>query len=94
MATTATPTPFSSEFALRGATRRLVRSMWSRAVALARAAVHRREVQNLLELDERSLRDIGLSRRDVMGALNQPYGVDPSVFLLGRSVPRRSRLLS
>ncbi len=60
--------------------------------AFVRAITHRREVRQLLELDERSLRDIGLVRSDVIGALDQPWVKDPSAILLVRSVDRRSRL--
>lgn len=70
----------------------LARFVRSKLVALVRVVAHRRDVRTLLELDERSLRDIGLSRSDVIGALDQPFGVDPSVILTVRSVEQRSRL--
>ena len=63
-----------------------------RAVALlARAVRNRREVMHLLELDDRSLKDIGLVRNDVAGALDAPLSRDPSVLLRLRSVERRAR---
>jgi uncharacterized protein YjiS (DUF1127 family) len=57
-----------------------------------RAARHRREVSGLLELDERSLRDIGLMRSDVAGALAGPISEDPSVWLRNRALDRATRL--
>jgi uncharacterized protein YjiS (DUF1127 family) len=64
----------------------------ARAVAgFARGIAHRRRIQSLLELDERALKDIGLLRNDVLGALAQPLFTDPSTVLLIRSVERRAR---
>lgn len=73
------------------AVRRLALSVAFGLAALIRALVHRREVRELLEMDERSLRDIGLSRADVVGALAGSMAKDPSIVLLVRSVDRRSR---
>lgn len=61
------------------------------AMSLARAWKHRREVNRLLVLDDRMLKDIGLVRSDVLGALAEPIGVDPSVGLRLRSVENRLR---
>jgi uncharacterized protein YjiS (DUF1127 family) len=61
-----------------------------RAAALLQALEHRREVRHLAELDERILKDIGLSRSDVDSALAEPLFRHPSVLLV-RSVERRSR---
>jgi uncharacterized protein YjiS (DUF1127 family) len=52
---------------------------------------HRREVRHLAELDERILKDIGLSRSDVESALLEPVFRNPSVLLV-RSVERRNRV--
>lgn len=61
-----------------------------RVLMLVRLVAHRREVRQLLELDERQLRDIGLLRNDVLGAMASPLGTDPSYILLVRSVERRA----
>lgn len=61
-------------------------------VALVRAIAHRRDVKRLLELDDRELKDIGLLRGDVLGALSEPLGTDPSIVLRLRSVERRAHL--
>ena len=51
---------------------------------------HRREIKALTELDDRLLKDIGLTRGDVAGALSVPLLSNPSAVLV-RSVERRSR---
>ena len=71
---------------------RVMQIVFSTVAAFVRAITHRHEVRQLLELDDRSLRDIGLVRNDVIGALDQPLVKDPSVILLVRSVDRRSQL--
>ncbi|PTM39039.1 DUF1127 domain-containing protein [Bosea sp. 124] len=57
-------------------------------VALVKALIHRREVLRLGELDERSLKDIGLVRSDLDGALAVSWLSDPSVVLAERSSAR------
>ena len=57
---------------------------------LARVLRHRREVMHLAELDDRTLKDIGLLRSDVTGALGEPYSADPSRILVMRRHERRS----
>ena len=52
---------------------------------LVRAFVHRREVMRLSELDERGLKDIGLVRSDIDGALAVSWLSDPSSVLQARS---------
>lgn len=52
---------------------------------------HRGDVRRLLEMDDRGLKDIGLTRNDVLGALAQPLSKDPSKILLVRSVANRAR---
>lgn len=77
--------------ALRGFSRMMAGA--ARAVlSLGRALAHRRDVQLLLDLDERALKDIGLVRNDILGALAEPLIKDPSTILLVRSVERRARL--
>ena len=87
-----TETAFTQHFGPASAVRRFVQFVVLGMTALVRAITHRREVRTLLELDERSLRDNGLTRNDVIGALHQPLVKDPSVILLVRSVDRRSQL--
>jgi uncharacterized protein YjiS (DUF1127 family) len=57
----------------------------------AHAIGHRRNVQAMLEMDERALKDIGLTRNDVLGALGAPLAQDPSRILHLRSIERRAR---
>lgn len=59
-------------------------------VGFARAVAHRQDVKHMLELDDRALKDIGLVRGDVLGALEAPLGRDPSVLLRLRTVERRA----
>lgn len=47
-----------------------------------KAVRHRREVRSLAELDERILKDIGLSRTEVDGALAEPFYRNPSTVLV------------
>jgi uncharacterized protein YjiS (DUF1127 family) len=51
---------------------------------------HRREIKALAELDDRLLKDVGLTRADVQGALSEPLLHNPSVVLV-RSAERHSR---
>ena len=57
---------------------------------LVRAFVHRREVMRLSELDERGLKDIGLVRSDIDGALAVSWLSDPSSVLQARSVQQQA----
>ncbi len=57
---------------------------------LAKALRHRREIRHLAELDERMLKDIGLTPSDVSSALLEPLLRNPSWVLI-RSAERRSR---
>ena len=52
---------------------------------------HEMIVRTLLEMDDRCLKDIGLTRTDVIGALAEPLATDPSRILLVRSLERRAR---
>lgn len=56
--------------------------------SLVKAIVHRREVLRLAELDDRGLKDIGLVRSDVEGALATSWLRDPSSVLAARSQDR------
>jgi uncharacterized protein YjiS (DUF1127 family) len=71
-------------------TRALVRLL-REVVEIARALEHRREIRSLTEFDDRTLKDIGLSRAEVDGALAEPLHRDPSLVLV-RSVERRNRI--
>jgi uncharacterized protein YjiS (DUF1127 family) len=55
---------------------------------LTSAIANRVAVQRLTDLDDRALKDIGLTRGDVAGALSVPLHVDPSAILSDR---RRAR---
>lgn len=52
---------------------------------VARAVNHRRAIRELAHLDTRGLKDIGLTRADVTGALAAPWFQDPSRILAERS---------
>jgi uncharacterized protein YjiS (DUF1127 family) len=56
--------------------------------SLVKALIHRRAVMRLSELDERGLKDIGLVRADVEGALASSWLNDPSAILAARSTSR------
>ena len=69
---------------------RAIRGVLRQLAGLATALRDRAEVKRLIELDDRALKDIGLSRSEVDGALAEPFFRSPSSVLL-RSVERRSR---
>ncbi len=52
---------------------------------------NRRQVARLTDLDERTLKDIGLTRSEVMAALDQPLLRDPSIHLASVAGVRRDR---
>ena len=79
------PAPASPSLVVR-AGRAIVRGI----VRLAQALRDRQEVKRLIEMDDRALKDIGLSRSDVDGALSEPLFRNPSAVLV-RSVGRTSR---
>lgn len=63
----------------------------ARAVAnLAKSLRHRREIMHLAEFDDRMLKDIGLVRSDVDGALSESLLRNPSTVLV-RSAVRNTR---
>lgn len=59
--------------------------------AVVTALLHRRQVTSMLELDDRMLKDVGLVRADVLGALAGPMMTDPSMLLSLRAVDHRAR---
>ncbi|MBM6592683.1 DUF1127 domain-containing protein [Microvirga pudoricolor] len=59
-------------------------------VRFAKALKHRAEVRRLADFDDRMLKDIGLTRSEVTGALEESIFENPSVVLV-RSFERRHR---
>jgi uncharacterized protein YjiS (DUF1127 family) len=70
---------------------RAASGLFRQSGAVLKALRHRREVLRLADLDDRSLKDIGLLRADVEGALLEPLHKDPSKVLSVRRVERRDR---
>lgn len=68
----------------------VLRSAANAAWRLWRAWSNRRQVQSLLDADDRMLADIGLSRGDVIGSLSTPLDVDPSRQLIRARAERMS----
>jgi uncharacterized protein YjiS (DUF1127 family) len=83
----AAPLPLAAWLAVTG---RALSGAFQNGAALARALRHRREIRALAELDDRTLKDIGLIRSDVSGALAEPFYRNPSVVLV-RCVDRDAR---
>ena len=68
--------------AARPSSIRVVFARVARSIAhVWQAYKSRREVSDLLRFDDRTLKDIGLTRSDVIGVLGGSGGVDPSVAL-------------
>jgi uncharacterized protein YjiS (DUF1127 family) len=61
------------------------KAAWSPAWQLCKAFAHRRHVTVLSGLDDRMLRDIGLTRNDVRDAIRQPLWRDPTAVLASRA---------
>lgn len=70
---------------------RFLRAVAGAGQKVLRTLRHRRAVQRLSELDDRALKDIGLLRGDVEGALLEPFLVDPSARLASRRLERGGR---
>jgi len=66
-------------------------SFVGRAKDVLAALRNRREVMRLTDLDDRALKDIGLLRADVEGALLEPLHKDPSKVLSVRRPEPRPR---
>lgn len=75
------PTPIPAASAPFARLSALVLRATAVLAALRIARAHRREVTDVLRLDDRMLRDIGLTRSDVLNALAVPPSVDPSAVL-------------
>lgn len=63
--------------------------MYSLVTKAVAALVRRGEVRQLAELDDRLLKDMGITRSDVIGALDEPWHRDPTTLLMVRSIERR-----
>jgi hypothetical protein len=64
----------------------------NRGIELIASLLMRSAIKSLLEVDERSLFAVGLSRADVIACLNAPFGTDPTLFLAARGKkPRAGR---
>ena len=88
MSTASRPLPFAPHTPSR-----FVRVFGAIARACAggvQALLHRRDVKLMLQLDDRMLKDIGLVRNDILGALAERIDRDPSVILRLRAVERRA----
>ena len=56
-------------------------TIFSTVLGWGRSIGHRHQVRALAELDEHTLRDVGLLRTDVFAALAEPYHRNPSQVL-------------
>lgn len=83
---------FATKFlsSLSGGTTRVAIRTAAGVKNLVRAWLHRREVLRLSELDDRGLKDIGLVRSDIDGALATSWLRDPSAVLSARSDQQQS----
>lgn len=70
---------------------RAARGGLRRLAGIARALRNRWAVAELAGLDDRALRDMGITRVEVRSALARPLAVDPSTALLVRRVEERAR---
>ena len=62
----------------------------NRVFAIVRALKHRHDAQMLAGLDERMLKDIGLTRSDLRDAYAEPLWRDPTTVLVERAGERRT----
>jgi hypothetical protein len=63
----------------------------NQGVALIASLLMRSAIKSLLEIDERSLLAVGLSRADLIDCLSTPFTADPTELLVSRSRAARSR---
>jgi len=90
MNTTASSSRLSAQ-TFRDALVHAVARIMDRAAAPTVAVRPRREVRQLCAWDDAMLKDIGLTRSDVVGALSEPLSRDPSAVLAARFESRRGR---
>ena len=64
-----------------GSDRTIVERIWDAVMESRRRAEARAAVANLLDQDDRMLRDIGVTREDVIEALKMSGGEDPASYL-------------
>lgn len=62
----------------------------ARVIGLTRALKHRHDAMILANLDDRMLKDIGLTRSDLRDAYSQPLWRDPTSILVERAGERRA----
>ena len=66
--------------------------MANQGIALIASLLMRSAIKPLLEIDEKSLRAVGLSHADVVECLSTPFTTDPTEFLTARGkIARRDR---
>ena len=64
----------------------------NQGIALLASLLMRSAIKPLLEIDERSLLAVGLSRADIVECLSTPFMTDPTEFLASRGkIARRGR---
>ncbi|BAT58632.1 hypothetical protein GJW-30_1_01159 [Variibacter gotjawalensis] len=68
---------------------RLAASIFAHVVDVFTAFKNRRALSELSNLDERMLRDIGLTRGDLRDAISEPLWRDPTAILVSRAGERR-----
>jgi uncharacterized protein YjiS (DUF1127 family) len=71
-------------FPLLPALRALSARVTERVARVAKILRHRRDLEFLAGLDDRMLKDIGLTRSDLRFALSEPVWRDPGAALIGR----------
>ncbi|WP_371344872.1 DUF1127 domain-containing protein [Ancylobacter sp. IITR112] len=80
-------TPFSS---FGTAASGLLVAVFMGSIQFIRAVARRRHIAQLGAFDDRMLRDIGLTRGDLLDASSGPLWHDPTALLVVRSVERRA----